>query len=473
MTNTTRIGIEALFASIIMGCVHLGLVELELLRAPSLIIFAALGALFLLFAVRSIERAFILLLVSVPFELLYVSPSQSPFDIRLYQLLTVSIAIALVTRHRVRIAHALRTPLQIIRKALSTTSGKQWACVIGLFAIHLLAVRTEIEHSVLVKYAGVTAIFIALAFIVSFFLNEREKRVRALNILLLGSIVPLILAIYQNIDAINTIGLIDRTWVGRPRGTFAEAAWLGMFLSFIGVWVIHRHMHERLRWHWYPYLFLFLTTCIITVSRSNWLAIILIILATAGWQLTSAGRSKDALISWAKRIASLLLLLFISGALVQQLTLTEFNVPSRFLSMITLKETYDIDGEKVRKEEINVENRKEALRENWELFKRHPILGTGFGSVTVLKNEGDNESSIYFQILLSTGIVGACLTILLMTLLIADIWTRLHGENGEEALFARYSTIAVIIILVTNAFEAGMFLAFFWLTLGVLISRKE
>lgn len=455
--------------SVILGISHIIFTELYPDFSLPLLVFLIIEILLFITCYKYFSKSFSWLVLTIPFEVLYLSPSSFPFNIRPYQLLSLNIAIVYLIKNRKNVAVYIKNIFQKRPVCAQHWIFCQYVLLTLLIGIHVLSLRTGIEPTLIIKYTIIIVNFMLLAAVTNLSIKNTKKLTQYLNILLIGSIFPMVLAIFQNIDAIYQINIFSGKWVGRPKGTLAEAAWLGMFLSFIGTWIIHKHYYFKNKWHWFPFLLLFFMTCTITVSRSNWLAMILIIVLTNAWYLKGKLRHKEKIQNWLKKSVLLLLTILISGSLVHTLNLTQFNVPSRFLSMITLKETYVIDGEKVQINEINIKNRKEALWENWKLFKQHPIFGTGFGSITMLKKPGDNESSIYFQILLSVGTVGFLIACFLLYRIISSIWKNYQKTKNN---ILKYLTILLIIILVTNVFEAGMFLAIFWFLLAILINNS-
>lgn len=123
----------------------------------------------------------------------------------------------------------------------------------------------------------------------------------------------------------------------------------------------------------------------------------------------------------------------------------------------------------------NIHIREEIYQKSWQEIKKHPILGIGWGNISEIlgkdgRGEKLNSSNIFFEVWLGSGILGLGSILFIFAYIIVTAIKKFHFstnlENKAIALFLLASSFAIII---PNLFNAGIFLGFLWLWLGLAI----
>lgn len=264
-------------------------------------------------------------------------------------------------------------------------------------------------------------------------------------------------------------------------------------------------------------LFLLLTATyallILTVSRSAWLGALIVTFAylfiiwtnlkisPKHWQWKFAIRRKLEVIS-AFIVAVAIVYLFhltnfqlfnraqSTGTGLQKITIacdTILELSSRIGSINELNQygcrhinLEEIDAEKAKgnfvteiyRQDPNVNIRGQIYQKSWQEIKRHPVLGIGWGNIGNILGKDErgtnlNSSNIFLEVWLGTGILGllAFSAILFYTLIKSVILVR-SGGNETKAL-GLFLLLGSLSIIIPNLFNAGIFLGFLWIFLGV------
>lgn len=399
---------------------------------------------------------FPLLIASIPFEVLSFTTQSSPLHLRPYQLLAVLTLIDILkTKNKREQVRDILQKNSFIIIALAT-----------LWIIHILGARTT-SIEVIAKYAIIFGIYISIFVATLYHLQQTVSARAAIKMLLISAMAPISIGILQSTSNIHGWHLTQGEWFGRPYGTFVESTWIGMFLGSLCAWSVLRAIQTE-HWRWLHSIWFigFFTIIIAGIARSSWIACAIGI--TASVIATRVVQNKTPWKQLVTRTAGLALTIIIAGGIVVFTPLTEFNLTSRLLSTINIRpsfeSTFNNKEEEITTEEISIKSRFQAIKENIELFKEHPAVGTGFGSVEERRNINDNESSLPFQILVSTGVVG---TAVFGLALLQILWNLLRAFRKE--LLVATTTVAFLVLLFMNLIDAGLLVAFFWIELAIIV----
>lgn len=122
----------------------------------------------------------------------------------------------------------------------------------------------------------------------------------------------------------------------------------------------------------------------------------------------------------------------------------------------------------------NVDIRGKIYQKSWEIIKKHPILGIGFGAIAPYlgqdeRGENLNSSNIFLEVWLGAGLVGflAFLFIWINALIVfgKHFWST---NNEGEKSFALFVLLGSLALLITNLFNAGIFLMILWFFWGIV-----
>ncbi|KKP79065.1 MAG: hypothetical protein A2271_00590 [Candidatus Moranbacteria bacterium RIFOXYA12_FULL_35_19] len=127
----------------------------------------------------------------------------------------------------------------------------------------------------------------------------------------------------------------------------------------------------------------------------------------------------------------------------------------------------------IYRKDPNVSIRAQIYQKSWEQIKNHPILGIGWGNISKILGQDErgvdlNSSNIFLEIWLGSGILGfASFVIMLSYILVSAIRKYYFAKNQEEKIFRLFIIISWFAIIIPNLFNAGIFLGFLWLWLGI------
>jgi hypothetical protein len=186
-----------------------------------------------------------------------------------------------------------------------------------------------------------------------------------------------------------------------------------------------------------------------------------------------------------------------TGTGLQKITIScgkEIDLPQNITDTAELKrygcrhiDLEEIESEKAAKNYVreiyrndpNVDIRSRIYQKSWQEIKKHPILGIGWGSIGPILGQDErgaslNASNIFLEIWLGAGLVGllAFISILLYILFraIAGYYQAQSTEQKAASIFIISSWFGLIVF---NLFNAGIFLAFFWVWLGISFLKYE
>lgn len=469
-----------------------------------------------LFALYRPGWVFLLLIGMLPYEIINIAPVSFGITVRPYQWLLVLVTLALLIR------------LLLRRFPLEKFIPNFWdvALIIFTFASLLSALMSD-QKVIALKLSIILFSFLLLYFICRIFVRSIDDARMLLPFLLSSFLVIAVYAIWQNVFFQNGQESFE-VMAGRPNATFPEADWLGGYLAVMITALVSLVVSPALvskyasirqtRLIASVLLFLGFIALIITVSRSAWLAALFGIttaLVLFGWQRGVF----DALYWRNKQVLkrALYVKLFISIPFLLSLLavfvfgLSPFDLMDRSKSVASGEQRITIACEKetvlpekvgsieelevfgcqhIRLESIeeervagryvteilrddpNVKIRQNTYTKISLLLKEHWFSGIGFGAVSRYLGDdergvGLNASNIFLEVWLGAGLIGF--------LAFVFFWFGL----GCRWLFSAYkgnSPLALILgsvfisITVFNFFNSGLFLAWFFVFLALLVS---
>ncbi len=262
---------------------------------------------------------------------------------------------------------------------------------------------------------------------------------------------------------------------------------------------------------YYLFLVLAFITLILTVSRSAWIGAfaamsiflfaILTNLRFKGWQWGEFLKQLSIIIS-AGIISLACVYIFnltnfqlfnrvqSAGSGLQKITIscTENKKPPESINSADELEKFGcrhINLEEIEKEKIagniiyeiyrddpNINIRQKIYQKSWEQIKKHPLLGIGWGSIGMILGEDErgaslNSSNIFLEVWLGSGIVGfLAFSVLFFYILSRWIKNYFYSDNAWQKTVGLFMLISWFAIVISNLFNAGLFLGFLWVWLA-------
>jgi hypothetical protein len=257
---------------------------------------------------------------------------------------------------------------------------------------------------------------------------------------------------------------------------------------------------------------------ILTVSRSAWLAALftMLMLLFIIWTdlRFNVWRWKESIYSGLKILASLVVavgLIYIfnltdfqlgnriqsTGTGLQQITIAcaqKINLPEKIATdseltpyacrQINLQDIAANQNEgkyvtSIYRNDPNVATRNEIYQKSLAQIKNNPALGIGWGSISqILGTDARgvplNSSNIFLETWLGAGLVGfLALVILLGYILFTAVKNYFYASDDLQKTTNLFVIISWFGLVITNLFNAGIFLGFFWVWLAVTIQSGQ
>lgn len=508
-----------LLANILLVLFLIVFSHLEIMNL-SLVGFGLVFLLTLAFAFYRPGWAFVLLIGSLPLEIINLAPEILAFNLRPYQILAISIGISLLIRF-------------FLKKINFSLPKLRWFdfSLIALIVLSFLSALFSSNQITALKLSLIFSSFVFIYFIARIYLQNLGDLKRILPFFLSSSFLVVCYGILQN--WLFSRGLNHQEIMpDRPNGTFQEPDWLGIFIVLIIsilislIYFLFKKVsstEEKIKLSQFISLYVFLTLSfallILTVSRSAWLAIILSLLFSLFAILTNLNLNHK---KWDLKIFTNLAVVLISSVLislglVKIFNLTDFELDNRLQSsssgeqiitvscqensvlperIETLEELDNFNCRHINLEEIEAEKtlgnfvkeikrpdpnfniRAEIYKASWEEIKSHWFLGIGWGNIGSILGTDErgatlNASNMFLEIYLGTGILGF--------LIFAVLWTYIFLRNIRKFFFAQdpsHKTLAIFILAalvgltISNLFNSGIMLGFLWVFLAVSLDKK-
>ena len=462
---------------------------------------------------------FLFFVGTIMLETVSLAPDSFGITVRPYQLFGAVTLAAIIIKIATRRMHFELPKWRWI-------DGVAIAFAIGGFASALFSASKGVAF----KQSIIALSFVALYFLARIFVQSWDDLKRVMPFFLSSSLVVVLYGILQNIlfaTGRNSFEVMP----GRPNGTFSEADWYGLFLTFVlaAIYCLIMSSEQRtvnsgntlriiVLW---SLITVTTVALILTVSRSAWLGAIII---TLGFLKVAAGPFKRFLAvfknpDWSglfRALSFVVGILIISVGIVYVCKLTTFqlgsravstggmqkitiaceggstaSVPSNISSVEELAQygcrhinLEDIANEKSKGLEIlevnrpdpNVGIRAKIYRTSWEQIKQHSIFGIGWGNIGDILGRDErgaalNASNIFLETWLGAGILGfLSLVILLGYIFVAGVKRWFGDTNKTTSVFI---LLALFAIIIPNLFNSGIFLGFVWVYLGVVVSLLQ
>jgi hypothetical protein len=133
----------------------------------------------------------------------------------------------------------------------------------------------------------------------------------------------------------------------------------------------------------------------------------------------------------------------------------------------------------VFRKDPNFNTRSEIYKKSWNEIKNHPVLGIGWGNIGKVLGADErgaslNSSNIFLEVWLGSGIIGfLCFIILLAQVLFKSMRNYYFSDSHTQKTASLFIIISWLGLVVANLFNAGIFLGFFWVWLGISILKNE
>lgn len=453
---------------------------------------------------------------TLPYELFVLTPDGFPLTLRLYQVIGLAAllgTIVAVVRGRLRVPR-----LHVVDYSVA-------AIVTGGFLALLVGPAGELRETL------VLASFVVLYVLVRFFIRTPAHAVRPLLFFGIATAFVVVYAIAQNWLYIH-LGGGHEVMPGRPNSTFSEADWLGMFLVF-ALGIVYstifffetpvksgtENTAERsLRRNFVIYSALLFLYCaiIITVARSAWLGALsvhIVFIALSFWR---QGLFHSVRIACMTALVGL-----VAYGIVVSLPLTDFRLTQRAASVggdqtitvacddvesatqltslghvATTHELTALDCVHINLEDIaahersgdivttvtrddpNVQVRTDTYAKVWHAISERPVIGHGWGSsATILGTDASgtqlNSSNIFLEVWLGSGLLGLVGLITIFcyaaTMGIVSLVRTISPLRRAGAVMIILTSVGLV---VTNLFNAGVFLGFLWLYFALIPAVK-
>ncbi|MEI6650743.1 MAG: O-antigen ligase family protein [Candidatus Moraniibacteriota bacterium] len=448
--------------------------------------------------------AFLLLVSVLPIEIVNLAPDSLHIGIRPYQLLVLSIFVAIGMRF-------------IARRAIPEIPKPNFGDFL-LFLIpvgSLFAIVNASDPGRSFRLSVILFSYFALYALFRIFVRTAEDVGRILPFVIASLLLTSVVAVVQNVAFLSGNGFFE-IMPGRPNGLFPEPDWLGLFLisavsvfSAIGYFIASRTVS-------YPELFrmkravfvslslvMIVTALILTVSRSAWL----------GAAIVACAAALLAVFTRRFRVAGMLMILFGFGslfafALVELVPLSDFDLSGRAGSIGSGLQTITVSCEQetalpehivsvdelavygcrhidldeieteraagrfvstIDRNDPNVSIRRQIYQKSIALGMTHALLGVGWGTVgdTLGHDErgaGLNASDVFLEVWLGSGAIGLVGLIGFLLLLAIRAVRDFFRSRGTFPFFLLVSFAGVI---VSDLFNSGIMLAFVWALLGI------
>ncbi len=456
---------------------------------------------------------FVLFVGVIPLEIVDIAPDTVEIMLRPYQILGIIVFCAVILRKIFGVSGQRFLVLNISDKSMFTLVLLSF---VGLFWV--------VDVDVALKQTIIFTSFVVLYFVTRLFVRSKEDVLSLFPIIISSATVVGLYAIIQNILYKNGLAHME-VMPGRPNATFAEADWLGMYLVFIIAVILaylYYNAYYKHLWKFFDGALIGVTVIsfvalVLTVARSAWLGAAVVIVvymlilflqkkyklfARHSLWIASMGVS-SILIVWMFGLTS-----FELGNRLQSTNngLQEITISCQCSGQTCLSTTLvidnvdeleqyncrhinleEIDGEvalgnivtKIHRTDPNIAVRAQVYKKTISYIKQKPFIGYGWGSSAGLLGKDEsgtslNTSNIFLEVTLSVGLIGLGILIVIFGSIIISSIKVLHTSNNMMAKsVAVLGTLGVIAIIVPNLFNAGLFLGFVWVFLGMInIVRK-
>ena len=333
----------------------------------------------------------------------------------------------------------------------------------------------------------------------------------------LGAYLVFILALFLGLKYILKLLRKDNSSLGKVAQRFSEMS--------VGNWPMLKISQIIIN----MYVFIIIAELILTVSRSAWLGAGVVLIAYVVIVLLKEGmlRAGQTIIFASFKIVIVIFLLNVFGLSdfhlanratssasgLQKITIScRDNISKQHIEegarVASVQELANygcthIDLEEIELERANggvikevyrpdpsIDVRKNTYKKSWIEVKKNWLFGQGLGSSGSFLGKDNlghslNSSNIFLEVLISMGIAGLAIFILILItpfvigLKLLQIKSGKHSENPPQAdqqtgkpkeVIAVFFLLTFFAILIPNLFNAGFLIAFFWIWLAMVMS---
>ena len=456
---------------------------------------------------------FLLLVGMLPYEIVSVAPAGFGILLRPYQWLMLVLLLA--TGIRLLAKRPIFSSFRFV-----WTDSLPVIFLIGAFLSALGAVPPDPSE----KLTFVLGSFVALFFLVRFFVRTERAVVQLLPFFLSSFIVVAVWSVVQNLLFASGRESFQ-VMAGRPNGTFSESDWLGMYLlfpiAFSLAWLYRNEiMKKKSRDSVFPFGVLFLATLVLLLSmtRSAWLGLAGMGMFFGGATLVTflkLGDLKRAFFLLGKTASVVCFALIV----IPVLHLSRFSIFDRAVSVggvqeITIacleagrvperiRDVQELDAygcqhilleekpafleagyviQEIGRDDPNVSIRQSIYERAAFLVREHPFRGIGWGTVGARLGTDEqgsvlNASNMFLEFWLGGGLLGLlAFSILWFAYGFRSGRGTLSG-GGSEIAFHLFFHLTWIGFLIFNLFNSGILLGIFFTFLGfggVLFSKTK
>lgn len=453
---------------------------------------------------------FLMLIASIPFEIITVSPDTLGLSLRPYQWIFIALGLAIGVRV---LSGRTRWPIFTLSRLdfflLLIPMGAMISGVLG--------------GGQSIRLAVIVTSFYTLYLLSRVFLKTIGDVRIAVTTLFASGLMMAVYGIVQNIAFERSV-VLQAIMPGRPNATFTEPDWLGFFVTALLIVALARlysvlyHSTEDMRGNVARILgaaLLMLPVVIVlilTVSRSAWLA-------AAGavfiWALVAVWiGGKESFRPILQSLQSLVIIFVVALLLIIDLPLTRFDLFNRAESTATglqeitiacdrptdLPETIGTVDElaafgcrhialeerttlqsagfsiqTVRRPDPNVAIRSAIYAKTWHEIQQHPVFGIGWGNIGAVLGADEhgsayNASNIWLEIILGAGLIGFVGLVGALGYIIYCGSTLLLWHHDPRG---RTSSLPLIFAFITtffifNLFNAGLLIGFVWIVFAMV-----
>lgn len=442
---------------------------------------------------KILKPLFWTLIFLIPFEIYKLDVIQGILSLRPYQIIEFILLIFLAFyyfKRKIKPKELLVPFRSPISKLLAV-----------YFVVSLISLINSPDLKNGIQETLVLLSFLAIYWLVLFFIRTSKDVKNIFIVIIASGVMTAIIGLVQTLAYKFGLELIE-VMPGRPNSILPEPDWFGLFMVFVFAVLLSLQYtiksEDEVLWinllkNKYVYYIiqcLFFVSIILALARASWLAGIALI----GLYVFLIFIDKNNHFSLAFIQGTKILTVFlISLGIIYVFGLTPFSLKNRFLSIATGEEIHaviidketgkeiTIKKEKVKEyknkgieviakkvNDINFLKRKESFSNNSDIILKHPLLGIGFGGISSVFGQGVNASNIFMEIWIATGVIGLIIFGLIFYLIFREwlvFFIKKRGKNNQPYLF--FIILGLVVIIIPNIFNSGLFLGFFWVYLGI------
>jgi len=477
--------------------------------------------LFLAFALYRPGWTFLFFIGTIALENINIAPAELGLTVRPFQFFGALTILAIIVRF-------------VFRRINFELPKMKWPdfLIIAIGISSFLSLIYSPDKISSFKFSVILVSFIFLYFLARTYIQSLDDLKRVAPFFFSSSMIVAFYGIWQNVHFLNGFQSFE-VMPGRPNATFTEPDWLGIYLVFCIavvyaiIYYCHSNQAQRVeesnsrseKYTLHLLLATFYLILILTVSRSSWLgafAVSFIFLLIVLTKLKFNPQSWDWK-EFGKNLSGIIISILLSLGIIYVFHLTNFQLWNRTQSagtglqkitvacekettlpnsIQTIAELEKYDCRHINLEEINLEKsqgkdiyeiyrqdpnvsiRREIYKRSWEQIKNHPVLGIGWGIIGRIIGTDErgavlNSSNIFLEVWLGSGIIGILSFIIIWIYILISGIGKLVQDGSEKKAIGIFLILGFFALIIPNLFNAGIFLGFLWIFLGVAVSLSK